>query len=101
MSDSLYALMEAGRLPALSYYFARVVARGSGMEEDSLLARSAALVSMRNLRGDVCVDLARYAGRALFDEDADAPVTLPLGPALDDWLDALGGADWVGSTSSG
>jgi hypothetical protein len=34
MSDKLYALMEAGRLSPLSYYFARFVARGSGVEED-------------------------------------------------------------------
>ena len=63
MSEKLYALMEVDQLSSLSYYFARFVARGCGVEEDSVLAHSAALVSMRNLRGDVCVDLARYAGR--------------------------------------
>ena len=63
MSDTLYTLMEAGSLSPLSYYFARFVARGCGVEQDSVLARSAALVSMRNLKGDVCVDLAEYAGR--------------------------------------
>ncbi|MEA3274471.1 MAG: exodeoxyribonuclease V subunit alpha [Pseudomonadota bacterium] len=96
MSDTLYTLMEAGRLSPLSYYFARFVARGSGVEEDGLLARSAALVSMRNLKGDVCVDLAQYAGQPLFDLDGDEPVSVPRGPMLDDWMAALAGADWVG-----
>jgi len=94
--------MEAGILPPLSYYFARFVARGCGLGQDSLLAYSAALASMRNLHGDVCVDLARYVGKALFDEventDEDAPpIAVPQGPVLNDWLTALRAADWVGT----
>lgn len=100
MSDTLYRLMEADRLSPLSYYFARFVARGCGVEPESVLARSAALVSMRNLQGDVCVDLADYAGQALFDARAESgageAVSVPRGPALDDWLQALCAAEWVG-----
>ena len=96
MTETLYGLMEAGRLPALSYYFARFVARGSGADEGAVAALSAALVSLRNLQGDVCVDLERYAGRPLFDEPDDAAIAVPVAPALDDWLSALRGADWVG-----
>ncbi len=96
MTETLHGLMEAGRLPALSYYFARFIARGSGVDEGAIPALSAALVSLRNLQGDVCVDLERYAGRPLLDEQDDQPLALPLAPDLDDWLAALRGADWVG-----
>jgi exodeoxyribonuclease V alpha subunit len=64
-----------------------------------VLARSAALVSMRNLQGDVCVDLADYAGQALFEASSEGggeTVPVPRGPALADWLEALSAAEWVG-----
>jgi exodeoxyribonuclease V alpha subunit len=100
VSHALLALMEAGSLAPLSYYFARFVARGCGEETDSLLGCSAALVSLRNLQGDVCVDLGSYAGRPLFEADEESrgegPVGGPRGPALPDWLAALEAADWVG-----
>jgi exodeoxyribonuclease V alpha subunit len=96
MSDSLYNLMEAGSLSPLSYYFARFVARGCGLSEDSEVGRSAALASMRNLQGDVCVDLAQYAGQPLFEAAGDEPVPSPRGSSLDDWVASLRSADWVG-----
>jgi exodeoxyribonuclease V alpha subunit len=100
MNDTLYSLMEAGALSPLSYYFSRFVARGCGVEQDSVLARTAALASMRNLQGDVCVDLAEYAGRPLFhtsvDEGSDEVIAVPRGPALNDWVEALSAAEWVG-----
>ena len=97
MSDNLYNLMETGRLSPLAYYFAHFITQESGQEDlDSLLAHSAALVSMRNLQGDVCVDLAHYTGRPLFEETGDVPVTIPHGPPLDDWLEVLNDTKWVG-----
>ncbi|WP_200381464.1 exodeoxyribonuclease V subunit alpha [Thiococcus pfennigii] len=102
MSDELRRLMETGRLAPLGYYFARFVARGSGAGEGSLLALSAALVSQRNLQGDVCVDLAEEVGRPLFDNasegetDGTEPVAVPLGPALGPWLADLAASPWVG-----
>ncbi len=96
MSESLLTLMESGRLPALSYYFARFVARGSGVDEDSVLALSAALVSLRNLQGDLCVDLAHWAGRPLCEEPGETAAAAPVGPDLEDWLGALRDARWVG-----
>jgi len=96
MTDSLYKLMEAGSLSPLSYYFARFVARGGGLDEDSEVARTAALVSMRNQQGDVCVDLAEYAGRPLFEAGADEAVSVPCGSPLRDWVESLGAAEWVG-----
>lgn len=96
MTDALYALMEAGRLPPLCYYFARFVARGSGADPDSLLAHSAALASLRNLQGDVCIDLARYAGQPLFEESDGEPLAIPKAPALETWQRTLAAADWVG-----
>ena len=97
MTDTLRTLMDAGGLPPLSYYFARFVARGSGAEQDGLLAHSAALVSRCNLRGDICVDLGKYVGRPLFEHEGDTPLDVPRGPALDEWLDTLAAAPWVGS----
>ncbi len=96
MSDLLRRLMDTGGLPPLAYYFARFVARGCGVDEDGLLARSAALVSLRNLQGDVCVDLAEYADQPLFGNDSEASRELPRAPPLGEWLEALAGAHWVG-----
>jgi exodeoxyribonuclease V alpha subunit len=87
--------MEARRLPALAYYFARFVARGADVAEDGPVAVAAALVSARNLEGDVCVDLAEHAGSTLFPGEegvADGPVAPPLA----DWLGLLGACPWVG-----
>jgi exodeoxyribonuclease V alpha subunit len=105
MNDRLHGLMEAGGLSPLSYYFARFVARGSGVGVDSVLAQSAALVSSRNLQGDVCVDLADYAGQPLFEtgldtESGDA-IPVPRGPTVDSWLKDLSETDWVGGPGSG
>jgi len=96
VSSLLRHLMENGGLPPLAYYFARFVARGCGADEDGLLACSAALVSLRNLQGDVCVDLGEYTGRPLFGYEGQAPPELPRAPALREWLEVLTGAPWVG-----
>ena len=105
MNDTLHGLMEAGGLSPLSYYFARFFARGSGVGLDSVLAQSAALVSSRNLKGDVCVDLADYAGQPLFetglDTEAHEVIGVPRGPVLDIWLKELSETDWVGGPGSG
>ncbi|MBK1632942.1 exodeoxyribonuclease V subunit alpha [Thiohalocapsa halophila] len=101
MSPSLHALMEAGRLPPLAYYFADFVARGCGQAPDGVFALSAALVSARNLEGDVCIDLAAHAGRVLFADDSAADggdnADGPVAPALSDWLAALRDCPWVGA----
>ena len=73
MKTALHALMEAGRLPPLAYFFARFLARGCGVQEDHPAALAAALVSARNLDGDVCIDLAEHAGKPLFPPDPDLP----------------------------
>ncbi len=100
MSPSLHTLMEAGRLPPLAYYFARFVARGCKLREDSPVALAAALVSARNLDGDVCIDLSEHAGRVLFAEDGSgdgsADAHGPVAPSLADWLAALSHCPWVG-----
>ncbi len=100
MSDpNLRDLMETGRLPPLCYYFARFVTRGAGAPPDGLLAVSAALASLRNLAGDVCLDLASLAGRPLFEDPGPGPAgpaALPRAPALGDWLAGLAASPWVG-----
>jgi exodeoxyribonuclease V alpha subunit len=60
------------------------------------LMESGALVSLRSLHGDVCVDLAHYAGRPLFDAAGEAPSERPHGPVLDTWLATLERTAWVG-----
>lgn len=95
--NALYRLMTAGQLSPLSYYFARFIARGCGASVEGLLGRTAALVSTRNLHGDVCVDLARYAGRPFLAEHSEEPITIPPWPPLNDWLDALAALPWVGT----
>ncbi|SMC21689.1 DNA helicase/exodeoxyribonuclease V, alpha subunit [Desulfacinum hydrothermale DSM 13146] len=76
-----------GLLRSLDWQFARWVSRISGEKRDAVLL-AAALVSLRLAEGDVCVDLAQYAGRPLF---SDAPVKDGAvgAPALHDWLKAL------------
>ncbi len=96
---SLRGLMQTGRLPPLCYYFARFVAQGAGAPPDGLLAVSAALASLCNLAGDVCVDLARHAGRPLFEDPGPGPggpAALPRAPALGDWVAGLAASPWVG-----
>ncbi|MEI7969787.1 MAG: exodeoxyribonuclease V subunit alpha [Betaproteobacteria bacterium] len=97
MTGTLLTLMESGQLPPLCYYFARFVARGCGQPEDSIVALTAALVSHCNLDGDVCVDLAAFAGRPLFGPPETGQPAGPVGPALEPWLCALRAAPWVGS----
>ena len=96
MSNGLRTLMDAGLLAPLSYYFARFVVRGCGVDEDSVLGRSAALVSARNLDGDVCVNLGSFAGMPLVEEVGEEPIAVPRLPPLRDWLAVLQAADWVG-----
>ena len=96
MSGFLRRLMENGGIPPLAYFFARFVARGCGVDEDGLVARSAALVSLRNLQGDVCVDLGEYAERPLFGDDNEASPEHARAPALGEWMEILAGASWVG-----
>ena len=96
---SLRGLMQTGRLPPLCYYFARFVAQGAGAPPDGLLAVTAALASLRNLAGDVCVDLACLAGRPLFEDPGPGPggpAALPRAPALGDWVAGLAASPWVG-----
>ena len=88
-------LMRTGDLPPLCYYFARFVAKGSGADPEGPLAQGAALASLRNLAGDVCVDLGRQAGRPLLDL-ADPDQEPPRAPALGAWIEALAHSRWVG-----
>ena len=96
MIPTLQTLMETRRLPALAWYFARFIARGAGVDVDGPVALAAALVSARNLDGDVCVDLAEYAGTVLFPAEEGA-ADGPVAPRLDPWRAALAACAWVGA----
>ena len=56
MTAALYALLDAGALSPLSYYFARFLSQGTGQGPDSLLAQSAAVLSSKVCaRAWICV----------------------------------------------
>lgn len=83
----LSELLRAGALSPLSVAFARFVARHGDHGEDDLCTVSAALVSESNQRGDVCIDLAQWAGQPLF---APLPgLKVVPAPELQAWREAL------------
>lgn len=90
----LNRLVESGALTPLSCHFARFIARQSGQREDSLLVLTAALLSQSNQRGDVCLDLGRWAGAPLFESTTSAFGIAPAlaetsAPVLEQWQETL------------
>ena len=83
----LSELLKSGTLSPLSVAFARFVARHGAHGEDDLCTLSAALLSECNQRGDVCIDLAQWAGHALFAPQAG--IRVDLAPDLNTWRQAL------------
>ncbi|SHF29075.1 DNA helicase/exodeoxyribonuclease V, alpha subunit [Desulfacinum infernum DSM 9756] len=85
--ERLKELARKGVLRRLDWQFARWVGRISGDESEPVLL-AAALVSLRVAEGDVCVDLAQYAGKPLFGDPSgeDGAVSAP---PLDPWIQAL------------
>ncbi len=83
------------RLRLLDLHFARWMNELSGSDEPLLLL-AAALASSRVGAGDVCVDLAAYAGRPLFalEQDGDAPL---IAPGVEEWRGSLRRSDVVGA----
>ena len=69
-------------------HFARLIARLAGREAPALAA-AAALASRATGSGDVCIDLAEFAGRAV-------PGCSLTAPALDEWIAALRNSPVVG-----
>ncbi len=96
MSSRLYRAMQAGGLSPLAYFFARFLADKYQRDEDDVLALSAALVSECNQQGDVCVDLRRHAGTALFNSDTGQSLEVPRAPGLTQWLHELAADAAVG-----
>lgn len=80
----LQRLQDAGLLSPLSAHFARFIARQSGLEEDSLPVMSAALLSERNQRGDVCLSLRMLSESSLFAVEGSMSA-----PACEDWCEML------------
>ena len=95
MNSSLYVLMQAGVIPAVSYYFSRFITASTQQTESGLLALTAALVSERNICGDVCIDLNEYANKPLF-RSLNAELSIPLAPSVEDWISELKKQNWVG-----
>ncbi len=95
MSTKLDSLLAQGFLPPLAVHFARFVAKEAGLAEDHWVTCTAALVSARNLEGDVCVDLKDYSGRPLFPEAEEG--SFWTAPPLEKWLEILKQSPCVGS----
>ncbi len=92
--DALQKLAEAKALRDLDRHFARWMGKLSG-DSSEALALAAALASHRLGQGDVCVDLAHFAGQRLFS-DPQAPEGWLPAPALDAWIAALQRSPAVG-----
>jgi exodeoxyribonuclease V alpha subunit len=90
----LKAMTTLKTLRDLDRHFARWIGVLSG-EVSEPLTLAAALASQRLGEGDVCVDLARFAGRRLFAVP-EAEDGLPA-PDLDPWIDALRASAAVGT----
>ena len=100
MKANLYSLMTSGVLPPLSYYFSRFVSKKLNVDENSLLAQTAALISSRNVQGDICVDLKVYANKPMFDVRGDVEFISPYAPDLTKWIDELKQYSWIGQPGS-
>ena len=96
MSHSLKRLALYGDIEWSSYYFAEFVCNTAGLEADSTLGYSAALVSQAALDGNVCVELSAFAGKPLFASSLEAANEPLLGPATEAWHAALESCDCVG-----
>jgi exodeoxyribonuclease V alpha subunit len=85
----LQQLARDGDISWLSYYFAEFISTRDGSQIDELVGLSAALVSEANLAGNVCVDLAWFSGRPLFQSSHADGAQLPLGGNTAEWCAAL------------
>lgn len=97
MDALLLALQQARTLRPLDAHFADLLMRHAAAPSPEL-AIAAALVSRRTGEGHVCLPLARYAGKALFD---DQPAQGWRAPPLADWRDALLRSGVVGEPGAG
>lgn len=93
-ADMLQAMASLKALRDLDRHFARWAGVLSG-DASEPLSLAAALASQRLGEGDVCVDLARFAGRRLFAAP-EAEDGLPA-PDLAPWIDALHASAAVGA----
>jgi exodeoxyribonuclease V alpha subunit len=91
--DPLDNLAHAKTLGDLDRHFARWMGELCG-DRSEALALAAALASHRLGQGDVCVDLARFAGQRLFTDPATG-AGIPA-PALAPWIAALEASAAVG-----
>ncbi len=97
MKNILANLANSGEISWLNYYFAEFIARQSKSAIDGLPALSAALISQRSQAGDVCMDLADYAGQRLFTSSRIDPDEIPRGIDAADWSKLLVESGVVGS----
>ncbi len=98
----LAQLHEQQSITPLSYFFARFICREAGESEDSVLAFSAAMLSERNQKGDVCINLSQHAGKEYFPADKQQRAVelvlknVPAAPSIEVWREKLLLTDCVG-----
>lgn len=94
MQARLRAAILTGELRAVDWHFAQLMARLAGPAADPALLLAAALVSQRAGEGHACLELASFAGRALFGETLTAP-------ALAAWRTSLSACAVLGEAQRG
>lgn len=97
MNGLLRQLARHGDIDWLSYQFAAFIATHSDSDIDGMLCFSAALVCEANQQGNVCIDLADYQDKALFQSSRIDAQQLPRGLDCDHWCEFLQHSDCVGA----
>jgi len=85
--DNLIRLHQAGILTDIDIHFARFMANLAGSKHQEKVSLGAALVSNVTGKGDVCLDLAAFAGKVLLEKDDGMDAVIC--PGLSVWKDNL------------
>ncbi len=96
MQAELARALALGLARPIDVQFARFCAERAGGDDPDLVALTACALSARTGAGDVCLDLARLAGRPLLAGGEGASALRLCAPPLERWLEALGRCPWVG-----
>lgn len=100
--STLKSLLNSSRITPLSYFFALFILdhenNSDGKDSDNknreILGLTAALVSEKNINGNVCIDLSDLARKQLFEESSESSqiehnYEAVVAPELDVWLSTL------------
>ncbi len=101
MQLNLKNLLNSHSITPLSYYFAQFILDHENQNKD-IIGLTAALVSEKNINGDVCINLSDLAGTTLFENTIEAGQTalqheVVVAPELETWISALQSSTTTGS----